>query len=1028
MQRVKARLKEAPTPPPDVFAGPSSGSTASADGGGVGSGETCPEVAPFGLQLQGLSSAEAERALRMVGSNEIAREQPRSNWRIVMGVLKEPMFLLLIGAAVLYSLLGSPEEAGMLAIFIVAIICLTIYEERKTEHALSALKRLSCPRALAIRDGVRKYVPGANLVPGDLLIICEGDRVPADGIALDALSLSVDESVLTGESVPVRKLAPELDVREIMQLPMVSPSSHCAGQDTPYVFSGTLVVQGRALVVVKCTGPSTELGRIGKSLADVRVEKSPLERETRTLVVRMLAIGMSLCGVVFVLSGVMSEEPSLTTRWVNAMLRGISLAMALLPEEFGVVLSVFVAMGAWRLAKKKVLCRRNAAIESLGCASVLCTDKTGTLTENRMAVESLYAANGGLWCDLTPGRCPDEVFRELVEVAVLSSQRDPFDPMEVALLELAQRDPDWLEQLHGSWEVLREYPLSRHTLAISRVCRSMGVDNEVPRCLVACKGAPETIIDLCHLGCLCSHQAVCPPASGAAEGTLTVGPNAGAPLSVPLAVSVIQHVERMTSDGLRVLGVARASLPSGQMDAQALPADQRAFAFEFLGLVGLRDPLRPDVPGAVHECQQAGIRVVMVTGDHPNTAVRIARECGISGCGEVITGPELSEMSVGELARRVLSCNIFARVVPEQKLKLVQAFKDAGFVTAMTGDGVNDAPALKAAHVGIAMGERGTDVAREAAHLVLLDDAFPSIVAACRLGRRIFDNLCKAMAYIIAVHVPFIGLSLLPLLFRWPTLLEPVHIVFAELVIDPACSVVFEMEPEEPVSMRRPPRRSGQSMVTLRNFLLALTTGSVILFAALLLFWVNHSAMTSWGSQHVLFSHHHHLHQHLHGLQDEHFIAMSFGCIIIGNLGCILTFRSFTESVRFTIRRPNRAVWIIVPTTLVALFATIFVPGLNDLFHFLPLPMHQIFEFVVAGLVGPALFEMYKWNWRRQHPEYRQMRAAAAAEEAAGQCRAALALGPSACKPASMATRSPSGHDGGRVSSSARPEVVVVPV
>lgn len=905
----------------DEAAGPAGSSTNAVEGEdgntGAGSGarQAAEGVAPFGAGLVGITSEEAQHRLKQYGYNELQKEKPRSIFRIILGVLKEPMFMLLLGAAVLYFLLGSPDEAALLLGFVVFIICLTIYEERKTEHALAALKKLSSPRALVIRDGERFRIPGREVVPGDLVIIAEGDRVPADGIEMDGLNVSVDESILTGESLSVRKMPPLNGFDEALSMNMVRPDK--CGSDMPYLFSGTLMVQGRCLFIVKATGTETELGKIGKGLASVQTEKTPLEKENRSLVLKMLVIGMCLCVAVVLLGGFLSSEKDLATRWKQALLNGVALAMALLPEEFGVVLTVFMALGAWRISQKKVLCRRNAAIEALGCASVLCTDKTGTLTLNRMVVHELCIPDGTA-CKVVQTEFPAEPFHVLLEHAILSSQRDPFDPMEIALHALGQRDVCFSDHLHASWTVMREYPLSRQMLAISRVWRA---SKEGVGCEVSCKGAPEAIADLCHMS---------------PEGV----------------ARVTAQVTRLAEDGLRVLGVCHApfTLPADN----CLPANQHDFDFVFLGLIGFKDPIRPDVPRAVAECYSAGMRVVMITGDHPGTALHIASEAGIQG-NEVITGPELSDLQPEALAKRVATCNIFARVVPEQKLKLVQAFKDAGCVTAMTGDGVNDAPALKAAHIGIAMGERGTDVAREASHLVLLDDSFPSIVAACRLGRRIFDNLCKAMVYIIAVHVPFAGMSLVPVALNWPVLLGPVHIVFAELVIDPACSVVFEMEPEEPTVMHRKPRSTTASMVSLRNFLIALTTGLVILSCALLLFWVNHTFLEGPKT----------------GLEDGHFVAMSFGTLMVGNLGVIFVFRSFSESAWTTLRRPNKAAWIIIPSAFVALLLTIYVPFVNDLFAFKPLPVQYTLEFVAAGLIGPGLFELYKLVWRISHQKER---------------------------------------------------------
>lgn len=709
--------------------------------------------------LSGLSQKEAAQRLEVEGPNELGTNQQRTLLAIIVEVVREPMFLLLLGAGAIYLVMGNAHEALLLLGFVVVIMGVTILQERRTETALAALRDLSSPRALVVRDGNTIRIAGREVVREDLLMLSEGDRVAADGQVIQAHELAVDESLLTGESEAVVKVA-----------------------NASQVFAGTLIVRGQGLILVSATGGGTELGRIGKSLQDISIESSPLRDEIALLTKRLAFIGIGLSLVLAALYW------ALRGGWMDGMLAGITLAMSILPQEFPVVLIIFLSLGARRIARHQVLTRRLNAIETLGETTVLCVDKTGTLTQNRMAVAALMVGEETVeTAHLAEGVLP-EAFHELLEYAVLASEIDPHDPMERAFQGFAREFLANSEHLHPAWHLAREYELSPELLAMSHLWREDSGKSSV----IATKGAPEAIADLCHLG-----------------------EDARRRLSA--------DAERMADRGLRVLGVAKAK----QSARLPLPELQHDFDFEFLGLVGLADPLRPEVPGAVAECHRAGIRVVMITGDHPRTATAIATSAGITST-EVLTGDDLAGMDGASLARRIAQVNVFARVSPQQKLAIVEALKAAGEVVAMTGDGVNDAPALKAAHIGIAMGKRGTDVAREAASLVLLEDDFTAIVAAVRLGRRIFANLRQAMVYTLTVHIPIIGLSILPLLFGLPLILAPVHIAFLELVIDPSCSIVFEAEEANDDTMDQPPRAATEHLIGATHFALSLTQGIVI--------------------------------------------------------------------------------------------------------------------------------------------------------------------------------------------------------
>lgn len=838
--------------------------------------------------LRGLSDQEASQRLRHEGANELPATQRRSVLKIALSIVTEPMFALLIAGGVIYLFLGNIEEAVVLLGSILVIMVIDFFQENRTEHALEALRDLSSPRALVIRDGKQKRIAGREVVRGDIVVVAEGDRVPADGVLLWQMNLSVDESLLTGESLSVRKSAWKGQVPDEMSRP--------GGDDLPFVYSGTLVTQGQGVTQVLATGTTTELGKIGKALEAVKPEKTRLQRETGRLVRLVAIVGIVLCLLAVLLYGVLRGQ------WLNGILAGIALAMAILPEEFPVVLTIFLALGAWRIARAHVLTRRMPAIETLGEATVLCVDKTGTLTLNRMSVGQLFARDA-TYEVAGPGMEKEallpETFHALVEFSILASQQDPFDPMEQALRQFGERSLAQTEHLHRDWTLIREYPLSPALLALSHVWKAVEGDEYV----VAVKGAPEAILDLCHL-------------------------------QADEREALSQRVSAMANDGLRVLGVARAYFKQ----AEKLPTDPHDFNFELIGLVGLADPVRPRVPEAVRECYLAGIRVIMITGDYAGTALHIAREIGLKSDHACLTGPELDRMDDAELQGRMRTVNVFARVVPQQKLRLVNALKANGEIVAMTGDGVNDAPALKSANIGIAMGERGTDVAREAASLVLLDDDFSSIVQAVKMGRRIYENIRKALAYILAIHVPIAALSLLPLLLGLPLVLLPVHIVFLELIIDPASSVVFESEPESPAVMKRPPRDPQKPMFSGQLITLSVLQGVSVLVSVLAIFLLSLSL----------------------GRSEPTVRTMTFTTLVFANLGLIFVNRSQSRLILAMLRSRNAAFWWVMAGGLLLLALVLSIPFLRELFSFSLLTPTDLLICLGAGIISILWFEVVK--------------------------------------------------------------------
>lgn len=830
-------------------------------------------------EQNGLSAAEAALRLARLGPNALPG-RVRRTWRhIALDAAREPMFLLLVGGGVLYLFLGDLLEGLFLFAMVLVIIGMTLYQEGKTERALDALRDLGSPRALVLRDGAPLHIDSRNVVPGDVLVLSEGDRVPADGVLLEGAEVEADESLLTGESAPVSKEAG----------PAPDPAPRPGGDGTSLLYSGTLLVHGHGLVLVTATGSAAEIGRIGQALAQIAPESSPLQKQFARLVATFAVAGTAMSLLLVLLYGLRTGD------WLESLLAGIALAMSMLPVEFTVVLTVFPALGAWRLARANVLTRRLAAIETLGATSVLCVDKTGTLTENRMQVRALYAAGHTLTLDDSALKAP---WHELARHAILASSATPFDPMELAIHRLGVPIPPGLS-------LAREYPLSPQLRAMTQAWQCAGE----PGYIVAAKGAPEALISLCAL-----------------EG--------------PAADAVRAATEAMAQQGLRVLGVGSATWQG------ELPMAQPDFAFAFVGLVALADPLRADITAAVAECRAAGVRVVMITGDYPATAAAIASQAGID-VGAVLGGDELDRMQDAELRERLRGTGVCARIAPEQKLRIVQALKAGGAIVGMTGDGVNDAPALRAAHVGIAMGRRGTDVARESAALVLLDDRFSSIVHALRLGRRIFQNMQKSMSYILGVHVTVAGMALIPVLLGWPVLLYPMHIVFLELMIDPACALAFENEPAEPKLMTMPPRHPGAALLGGWTLAWAAMLGLVSLLAVL--------AAYGWA---------------VATLPEGQARAFGFASLVAANIAQIFTNRSHTRSVLQGLQTPNHVVWVVAGAALAMLLVAMYQPLLAGLFRFTPLALPDLAMALAIGTVSIAWFEALKLlrqarTWRR---------------------------------------------------------------
>jgi Ca2+-transporting ATPase len=834
----------------------------------------------------GLSTVEAAVRLKSHGYNELPAAERRGVLRIAFEVVRQPMFALLIAGGVVYLILGDLMEAVLLLVFATLSVVITIVQESRSERVLEALRNLASPRALVIRDGNRVQIAGREVVCGDLLVIAEGDRVAADATVVDGHDLMLDESLLTGESLPVRKVAAAVDL-QIKSVPLAG------GEDSPYVFAGTLVVRGTAKALVRATGTRSEMGKIGKDLRSIETEQPHLQRQMGWLIRDFAIVGAVAGGLVVLLFGLLRGS------WLQAMLGGIALGMSLLPEEFPLVMTVFMAMGAWRISQARVLTRRASAIETLGATTVLCTDKTGTLTENRMTVVSLRGA-GGRW-DKDSKELPSPAMRDVLDVALSASAKEPSDPMDLAVHAMATSISGLRLPGNTDRRLIRAYGLRPDLFAVANVI-SDGAQHSTR---AYAKGALEAIGELCHL----QNERL---------------------------VSVRAQVDELADRGVRVLAVAR----SPQLEPKqvvTLPDSPRGIDFEYLGLIGFADPLRSNVPAAVEECRSAGIRVLMITGDYPATARAIGRQAGLDAT-KVLSGDEIDSLTDESLVNRVRDTSIFARIRPNQKLRIVQCLKANGEVVAMTGDGVNDAPAIKAAHIGIAMGGRGTDVAREASAIVLLDDDFGSIVKTIRLGRRIYDNLRKAIEYIVAVHIPIAGLALLPLLLGMPLMLTPIHIAFLEMIIDPACSMVFEAEGEEANVMRRPPRDPQMPLLLRRRILWALLQGLIAL-AILAGVLISASRM---------------------GMAESDLRALVFTSLVLINMGLILVNRSFESSLARALLQPNRALWILLGGVLSLLGVAVYWQPARSLFHFGKLHWNDLAVCMAVGAVSLVGLEALK--------------------------------------------------------------------
>lgn len=835
----------------------------------------------------GLTHEEAHNRLIKDGFNELPSQKDKNAFSVLMTVLSEPMLALLLIAGLLYLLLGEIQDTLLLSSFIVFVIGITFYQERKTEKALQALKNLTSPRALVIRGGTEIHIPGREVVVGDIVIVREGDRIPADSYVLKEENLQTDESMLTGESLAVGKNV----WKESQEYQNDEEKRNVTA------FSGTLVVSGWATLRVYATGISTQMGAIGKSLVTIVDEKTLLHKETRVIVRFAALLGIILCLFVVVLWALSHGN------WIEGLLVGLTLSMSMLPEEFPVVLTIFFALGAWRLSKKHVLTRTPAVVETLGAATILCVDKTGTLTQNKMQLSRIFC--NGKSIELHKNDELETDSKMVLRYAFLASDAHPYDPLEKEIHKVMSEKKE--KDRHSTKEHVQTIPLSKEILAVTHIWKEDGENYTV-----AVKGAPETIFDLCSL-------------------------------RDDEKVALHSQVSDMARDGLRVLGVAQGKVHEiqPQMTVKNIP-------LTFLGLIGFVDPIREAVKDALLSTYKAGIRVMMITGDYPGTAIAIAKQIGLCQSDQIITGQEIKLLKFEDLCKRMRSVSICARVIPEQKLAIVNALKANGEIVVMTGDGVNDAPALKSAHIGIAMGERGTDVARESADLVLTNDDFASIVGAVRTGRKIYENIKKAMAYIVAVHIPIAGMATIPVVLGLPVVLMPAHIAFLELIIDPACSTVFEAEHAESTIMERPPRSINARVFSRSLFTVSVLQGLSVLCVVLFMYF---------GARFL-------------GRNDDEVRTITFITMVSAYLMLIAVNLSWTNLAISLIRKSTKAFRIIIIGVTVLLIIVLGYKPLLGIFHFSRLQGLDYVLSIGAGLLCLLWFEGFKYHNKKRNKQF----------------------------------------------------------
>lgn len=824
---------------------------------------------------QGLSEKEVAFRLQRYGENTIRINETKRIFRILWDVVKEPMFLLLVAACVLYFVLGENAEGLMMVAALGFVGAISLFQEIKSSGALAALQQLAESKVKVIRDGVEKQVASEKLVPGDIIILTEGEKVPADAIVIQENDLSINESIITGESLPVEKNTSETSNK---------------------IFQGTVINSGRCIADVIATGSETTLGKIGKSIITYSESKTELQRQVDVFVRRFAVFGISAFAIIFLVNYLHSKDV------ITSLLFGLTLAMSAIPEEIPVAFSSFMALGAYHMSKLGIITRQPQTIENLGAVNTICLDKTGTITENRMKVDTLYDYETNTLLKLSEVSIAG---KEVLYYGVLASEQNPFDTMEQAIVEAYTGAGEALPQL----KMTNEYALHGHPPMMTHVYEQDDFH------LVAAKGAVERIVRICQL-------------------------------DESEAAKILRHAKVLAGKGQRVLGVAGA-----QHRGNHLPANQDDFAWKFIGLISLYDPPKAYVRDVFRQFYDAGISVKLLTGDFPETAITIAEETGLRSPKTYVTGEEIMKASDGELNLLLESTNIFARMYPEAKLKAVNALMKNENIVAMTGDGVNDGPALKAANIGIAMGKKGTEVARQSADLIVTDDDLRKIAEAVRQGRKIFNNIKKAIRYIISIHIPIILTASVPLLLGWkfPNIFTPIHIIFLELIMGPTCSIFYEREPVEEYIMKIAPRKKDAWLFEGNEFLISTVQGLIIAAGILVLYY-------SYMQQ---------------GYSLTEVRTIVFTSLLMSNIFLTFANRSFNETFLKTVRYRNNLALPVLVISVCFLAIIHFVPYIRSLFGMRIISVTDFCISLLTALVSVIWFEFYKANLTTPVPAVR---------------------------------------------------------
>lgn len=822
-------------------------------------------------KLTGLTSEQVKINREKFGSNYTDDEKHGHFWPAVKDIVSEPLFVILVGAALIYFVLGEYNEGVIMLVALAFVSGISLYQESRSREAVDALKKLNAPQAKVIRNGSTEWIKSEEIVLEDLIVVEDGQIVPADASIVRLNDFSVNESILTGESLPVFKSA--------------NPPDNV-------IFKGTVVMTGSCVARVTHIGKETKLDQIGQSLKDIEVVKTPLQIQIKSFIRLMVIAGAIAFVLVWGLNFYMTRD------WLHGLLHGLTLAMSVLPEEIPVAFSTFMALGAYHLYKKRVIVRTPYTVETLGAATVICVDKTGTITENEMRLSSIYDFERKKVFDYTK---EPYNYTQVLEYALWASETEPFDAMEKSIHTVYESVA--VTDKRKEYKLIHEYPLGGSPPIMTHVFRHANGHS-----IIACKGGVEGVLNQSQI----SHSD---------------------------KIQVEQIVKEFTSKGFRVLAVGYS-----KHDASNLPVSQHEFEFVFVGLVAFYDPPKKNIPSIFQRFYDAGIQVKMITGDHAQTAVSIANQVQMKNTAAVLTGTEVMSMNEAELKTKVKTVNVFARMFPDAKLKIIEALKENGEVVAMTGDGVNDGPALKAAHIGIAMGLRGSEVAKRAAALILMDDDLMPMMDAVALGRRIYENLKKAIQYIISIHIPIILIVTIPLMLFWKftDLFSPVHVIFLELIMGPTCSIIFENEPIESNSMQKGPRKMTTSFFSLTELSMSILQGVIITVACL---GIGYFTMQA-------------------GESESSVRTVIYTTLIFSNLFLTLVNRSFYFSVITTLQYKNRLIPIILTISLVVLFLSIYVAPVRTIFQFTSLNSNQLLICLGVAFTGVMWIEILKW-WRR---------------------------------------------------------------